>query len=122
LKVFTELIKLRQLPSFQWGSFSKVVVNEQVFSFIRRAFGQSVFLVVMNMSDTNVNVNLLKSTEIAPRAYVKLYIPGGKASLASSTAEYVDLVEKYKVEAPVLTKNVFLKARDFLIVYWRSSD
>ncbi len=100
------------------------MANEQVFSFIRRAFGQPVFLVVMNMSDKNTNVNLLKSTDIAPRAYVKYYIPGkvSTTSAADTPADDVNLLEKYKVEAPVLTKNVFLKARDCLILYWRSSD
>jgi hypothetical protein len=123
LKIFRDLVQLRQLPSFQWGTFSKVVVNEQVFSFIRRAFGHPVFLVVMNMSDKNTNVNLLKSSDIAPRAYVKYYIPGKVASEAAATVtDDVNLAEKYKLDAPVLTKNVFLKARDCLILFWRSSD
>ena len=117
MRIYAKLVELREQPSFQWGVYKEVVVNEKIFSFFRRAFGFPVFLVVMNMSDTNENVKLLTNTDIAPRAYVKLYIPG-----QVSKSDDIDLVEKYKVDSAVLTKNVFLKARDILVLTWKSSD
>ena len=120
-----ELMELRKRPSFQWGQLSLLVVNDQVFSFIRNAYDFPTFLVVINMSDKNTNVNLLINSDVAPRAYVTYYIPGNNSAFnengifnSNSTYKDVDLNETYKKGAPVLTKNVFLKAHDCLILTW----
>lgn len=81
---------------------------------MRRAFGCDVYLVCMNLSDTNASVNLLTSSEIAPRAYVAYYIPG------STIEDGLDV--KYKIKAPILTKSVALNAKDCLILTWPTSD
>lgn len=102
-----------------------VTVNDQVFSFLRKAFGCDVYVVCMNMSESNANVNLLVSNEIAPRAYVALYIPGTlytENNGCCGAVEDIDLDAKYKPKSPVLTKNVFLKPRDCLVLTWPTSD
>lgn len=119
LSVFKALIQLRQKPAFQYGSVKMHVMTEQIFSFVRKAFACDVYLVCMNMSERNANVSLLTSNEIAPRAYVAMYIPGGTTT---DKNDEIDLFVKYKPKEPVLTKNVFLKPRDCLILTWPTSD
>lgn len=122
---------MRRHASFQYGSLKIHTVTTQIFSFLRKAFGADVFLVCINTSDSDVTVNLLTSNEVAPRAYVALYIPGSstvhtiktstlKDDEAAATAEALDT--KYKPKSPVLTKNVALKAHDCLILTWPTSD
>jgi alpha-glucosidase len=122
LEIFKELVKLRKEPSFLWGKLQLLVVNDQIFSFTRSAFGFATFLVVMNFSDSETRVNLLVNNSIAPRAYVKKYISGNIELNNSTNSEKVDLVERYKVQSPVLTKNVILNPHDCLILTWPSTD
>jgi hypothetical protein len=121
LSVFKQLVTLRSQLAFKWGCVQIVTANEQILAFLRKAFGFEVYLVAMNLSDSTTTANLLVNNEIAPRAYVALYIPG-KADGKSKDAETVDLEAKYKVKSPVLTKSVTLKARDCLILRWPTSD
>lgn len=123
LGVFRDLAELRRQPSFQYGAVKTVIVNDQIFSFLRKAFGFDVYLICMNLSDVNTNVNLLVSNEIAPRAYVALYVPGILYTENNgNSVEDIDLDSKYKQKSPVLTKNVFLKPRDCLVLTWPTSD
>lgn len=110
LQATIQLLKLRELPSFQWGKLKLHVITDQVFSFTRKAYDFPSFLVVINISDEQSNVTLETSSEIAPRAYVSCYIPGGKSNSLNS---------QYKLDAPVLTKNVSLNPRDCLVLMWR---
>jgi hypothetical protein len=92
---------------------------------LRKAFGFPAFLVVMNMSDEDgINFHLQISNDVAPRAYVRYYIPGSdiRKSFESSSDNQINLIEKYKFNTPLLTKNVYLKSRDCLILTWPSSD
>lgn len=124
MSIFRDLIDLRRHASFQYGAVKMVTVNDQVFSFLRKAFGCDVYLICMNMSDSNTNVNLLVSNEIAPRAYVAVYIPGTfyAENGCVGAVEDIDLEAKYKAKSAVLTKNVFLKAHDCLVLTWPTSD
>jgi hypothetical protein len=103
------LLKLRRLPSFQWGKLTIHVVTEQIFSFLRRAYAFPAFLVVMNVSDATVSVALETNANIAPRAYVSAYMPGRARS---------ELAKVYAPNAPVLTRSVTLNGRDCLILTW----
>lgn len=120
LGVFKELVSLRQQVAFQWGSLKMVTVNDQVFSFLRKAIGFDVYLIAMNMSDSTATANLLVNSDIAPRAYVALYIPGNCG--ANNDKVEVDLLSKYKPKAAIMTKNVLLKPHDCLILSWPTSD
>lgn len=110
LSITMNLLNLRQLPSFQWGKLSVHVVTDQIFSFLRRAYDFPAFLVVMNISDVAGTVALETNANIAPRAYVSTYIPGIK--------KVSELSKIYTKNAPVLTNNVTLNARDCLILTW----
>jgi hypothetical protein len=109
LNVAIKLLKLRQQPSFQWGKLKVHVVNDQIFSFTRKAYDFPSYMVVMNLSDRPSRVVLETGSDIAPRAYVSCYIPGLEGS---------SLLETYKLNAPVMTKNVSLEARDCLVLSW----
>jgi hypothetical protein len=128
LNVFKQVLKLREQVTFQCGTVKVLTANEQTLSFLRKAFGCDVYLIVMNLSDSLATVNLLVSNEIAPRAYVALYIPGRRETTTTSNGhhsdkdETTDLNIKYKLKSPVLTKSVTLKARDCLILTWPTSD
>jgi len=114
LNIFIDLVKLRKNTStLQWGALNFVKIEEKIFSFTRTAYDFPTFLIVMNFSEDNTNTNLLVSTDIAPRAYVALYIPGKSSNETEST---------YKKGEPVLTKNVSLKAYDCLILTWHSTN
>ncbi|CAF0980695.1 unnamed protein product [Brachionus calyciflorus] len=115
LKVFKDLVNLRRSPSFQWGSYKTIVVNDQIFSFLRRAYGFPPFLVVMNFSNSSTQVNLLINSDIAPRGYVVYYHEG-------SSYNPSDYKLEYKVKSPVLTKNVKLNPFDLLILTWAPSE
>ena len=131
LNVFRNLVELRKtLPVLQWGTLNMLKVDEQIISFTRSSYDFPTYLVVMNLSNKNVNANLLVSTDIAPRAYVVYYVPG-KPQQAAKTESHdkesnkeaeIDLIETYKKGAAVLTKNVFLKSYDYLIVTWHSTN
>jgi oligo-1,6-glucosidase len=113
LNVFIDLVKLRKHAStLQWGALNFVKVEEKILSFTRTAYDFPTYLIVMNFSEENINTNLLVGTDIAPRAYVALYIPG-KSS---------DETHAYEKGEPVLTKNVSLKAYDCLILTWHSTN
>ena len=116
LNVFKALVSLRKEPAFAWGKLEFVVVNDQVFSFLRDAYDFEPHLVVMNLSCTSTRVNLQKSNQISPKGYVRLYVPGEYRK--QSDANEVDLNDKYKSGAPILTKDVHLKAKDLLILKW----
>jgi len=131
LNIFRNLVELRKsLPVLQWGSLNMIKVDQQIISFTRSAYDFPTYLVVMNLSDKNVNANLLVSTDIAPRAYVVYYVPGRpKTQTKAETIDKetmketeMDLIETYKKGAAILTKNVFLKSYDYLIVTWYSTN
>lgn len=131
LKVFKDLIELRKSPSFLYGKLSVLLANEQVFAFVRKAFGSPVFLVAMNLSSSNASVNLLLNNNIAPRGYVAYYAAGKYMANNTAAAPADTSMMKpngnavepdYKLKSPVLTKNVSLKPFDTLILTWPSSD
>jgi hypothetical protein len=128
LSIFKDLARMRQLPSFAWGNLSLLVVNEQVFSFLRSAYDFPAFLVAMNISDKNALVNLQINNNIAPRAYVAYYIPGKlnfnkpDENIVDKNNNLINLSEKYSLNSPVLTKSVYLKPYDCLILTWYSSN
>jgi hypothetical protein len=105
--------------SFQWGKLKLLVVDEKIFSFTRSSYDYPTFLVVMNLSDKKTTTNLQINSDIAPRAYVTLYIPGKNNKLIKDTDS---LTTVYKINAPVLTKNVLLNPRDCLVLTWYSSN
>ncbi len=117
-------MQIRRLPSFQWGKLDILVVDHHIFSFTRRAYGFPVYLVVMNFSDEIQTVNLCINNTIAPRAYVLYYISGTYNEVKGNEklTDEMNLLDKYKVKSPVLTKNVFLNAYDCLILTWPFSD
>ena len=106
------MIQLRQLPSFQWGKLSVLVADEQIFAFTRTSYDFPAYLVVMNISDRAATANLLINSDIAPRAYVVCYIAAKETHLAAT----------YTSDAPVLTKQVALNARDCLVLTWFSPN
>ncbi len=115
---------LRRLPSFQWGKLNILVANNHILSFTRRAYGFPVYLVVMNFSNKVQNVNLCINNNIAPRAYVLYYISGiyNEPIGNEKILDEMNLLDKYKVKSPVLTKSVFLNGYDCLILTWPFSD
>ena len=113
MSVFKDLVKLRAEPSFQWGKLELVLANDQVFAFVRRAYGFPVFLVAMNLSGSVTNVNLCLNNNIASCARVVYYIPG----CVNGSDDSVD----YKLDSAVLTDNVFLKPYDTLVLTWHSA-
>jgi hypothetical protein len=121
LKHFIDLIELRSRPSFQWGKRKLVLVNKNVFSFVRTSYIHPTFLVIMNLTDATVSENLMINNDIAPRAYVTYYMPGNIDSIEDDKNS-IDLNEKYKLNEPVLTKKILLKPRDCLILTWFSVD
>jgi len=126
LKIFKDLVELRKSPSFLYGKLSILLANEQVLAFVRKAFGSSVFLVAMNISDSMATANLLLNSNIAPRGYVAYYAPGNSKQNDITSFKLLpngkNLDIEYKIKSPVLTKNVILKPRDILILTWPSSD
>ena len=124
LNIFKDLMKLKKLPSFQWGKLDLLVVNENIFSFTRRAFDHPVYLVVMNFIDCVQNVNLLVNNSIAPRAYVLYYISGSYNEVNDNKkiTDELNLIDKYQVKSPVLTKSVYLNSYDCLMLTWPFSD
>ena len=121
LNIFRDLVELRRiLPVLQWGTLNMLKVDEQIISFTRTAYDFPTYLVLMNLSDENVNANLLVNTDIAPRAYVVYYVPGKRLTNEKTNEE--DLTQTYRKGAAVLTKNVFLKSYDYLVVTWYSSN
>lgn len=114
LNIFKNLVDLRQLPSFQWGSYQPVVVNNEIFSFLRKAYGFPPFLVVINFSSSRTETNLAISSDIAPRAYVVFYVKGSKNK---NNCEL-----DYKIKSPLLTKSIKLNARDIIILTWGSTE
>lgn len=114
LSIFKNLVNLRRSPSFQWGSYQPVVVNDEVFSFLRKAYGFPPFLVAMNFSGSLVQVNLAISNDIAPRAYVVYYIKG--------TKNQMDTQLDYEVKSPLLTKNLKLNPHDLIILTWAATE
>ena len=126
MKVFKELIELRKSPSFLYGKLSVLLANEQVFAFVRKAFGSPVFLVAMNFSNSTTTVNLLLNNNIAPRGYVAYYAPGNVKQTDVTSFKLLpngnNPENEYKLKSPVLTKNVCLKPFDTLILTWPSSD
>ena len=129
LKTFIDLIQMRKsLPILQWGKLEMHLCNEKIFSFLRFSYDYPTYLVVMNLSAENVNTDLLIGTDIAPRAYVVYYLEGTNIkSVAEPTdsqkaKKEVDLTELYKKNEPVLTKNVFLKGYDCLVLTWHSTN
>ena len=109
-----------------YGKLSILLANEQVLSFVRKAFGSPVFLVVMNFSDSIATANLLLNSNIAPRGYVAYYAPGNSNKHETTSFKHClngkNLDIDYKIKSPVLTKSVFLKPHDILILTWPSSD
>lgn len=125
LKIFCDLIKLRKnTPTLQWGKTSVIKSNEQIFAFTRTAYDFPTYLIVMNLSKENVNVNLLVSSDIAPRAYVVYYLKGKRIKQPDEDNE--TLGDKKDIDmslgAPILTKNVFLKGYDCLVLTWYSTN
>jgi len=47
-KVYAELTKLRKEPSMLWGQFFDAVLNDNIFSYVRKAEGHPSFLVAIN--------------------------------------------------------------------------
>lgn len=92
------------------------VVNNQIFSFVRKAFGFPGFLVVMNISEETANCNFIQDSELATEyAFVSYYISGKCKRITGLDA-------KYKYNNCVSTKNVILNPRDCLVLTWPSSD
>ena len=121
LKVFKDLMELRKSPSFLYGKLSILLANEQVFAFVRKAFGSPVFLVAMNLSNSNATANLQLNSGIAPRGYVAYYAPGRSEQTMFNLLPNVATPD-YKPKSPVLTKSVLLKPHDTLVLTWPSSD
>jgi hypothetical protein len=110
LRVFSELAKIRQLPSFLWGTFEYAIVDEHVFSFIRNAFDNPSFLVAMNLSNEDVTINF-QSTRLLPSKVKVVYYFDNKSNGNEKT---------YQIDKDILTKSVFLPAKSCLIVTWFS--
>jgi hypothetical protein len=121
-------MKLRRLPSFQWGKLEILLVNEHIFSFTRKSDDHPVYLVAMNISDQDQITNLMVNDTIAARAYVLYYISGTYKEINNN--EYIqmnmsenhedinerNLINKYKVNSLIPTNNVKLNAYDCLIL------
>lgn len=126
LQVFCDLMKLRkQTPTLQWGKTTVIKANEQVLAFTRTAYDFPTYLIAMNLTEENINVNLLVSSSIAPRAYVTYYLRGKQIKqpdLDEETPKEIDMASVYKTGAAVLTKNVFLKGYDCLVLTWYSTN
>jgi hypothetical protein len=108
LRIFSDLTRIRQKPSFQWGEFNHAIVDENVFSFIRSAFGEPSFLVAMNLSNQNLTVNFQATRLLPSKAKVVYYFDN---NLSSSDKLYEDGKD-------VLTKSLSLPLKSLLIVEW----
>ena len=58
LEVFKALTAVRQEPSFQWGTYSEVVINHNILAYSRQAQGFPGFLVAINFGTSSTTANL----------------------------------------------------------------
>ena len=122
-------MRLRRLPSFQWGKLEILLVNEHIFSFTRKADDHPVYLIIINLSDEDQTTNLMVNDNISSRAYVLYYISGTYNEINNNsyieiiTSENSDedmneknLINKYKINSLIPTSNVKLNPYDCLIL------
>ncbi|XP_065562925.1 probable maltase [Artemia franciscana] len=57
LKVYRELVKIREMASAQYGEISFPYVDEEIFSFVRNKSGNPGLLVAVNLGDSNRFIN-----------------------------------------------------------------
>lgn len=71
LKVFQKLIQLRKLDTFKLGSFDDVLINANVYAFVRRKTGAKTYVTLLNFGYTSQRVNLLNYfTDLPPQLQV----------------------------------------------------
>ena len=104
------MARIRLTPSFQWGEFNYAIIDENVFSFIRSAFGEPSFLVAMNLSDQSVTINFQATRLMPSKAKVVYYFD----SNINSTDKL------YEHDKYVITKNIYLPLKSLMIVEWFS--
>ena len=114
-------MRLRRLPSFQWGQLELFHVNEHIFSFMRKALDNPMYLVVMNFSESMQNINLISGTSFdkveKKELAVLYYISGFYKEMNNNFDETaVCLIEKYKKTGRVNIENFDLNSFDCLIL------
>lgn len=104
-----------------------LLVDENIFSFMRKAYGFNGYLVIMNISDSIQEFNIYKKGNeskqvIDPIAYVAYYITSNKNRTIKDRNGLNEIKLNYKHKEAVSTKNIRLNARDCLILTCTNSD
>lgn len=107
LNIFKDLVRLRSLPSFQWGSFKYGIISDQLFSFLRKAENNPKYLVAMNISNSVLTIDFSELKLVPGQAKVVYYI--GKPT-------DMDLYDYFKIDKCVSMDKVQLLPRNCLIV------
>ena len=109
LRIYKDLAKLRQEPSFLTGMFKFALINKEIFSFIRHEKGYNGYLVAMNLGDRDLLVNFHYSDMLPKRAEVAYFF-------ASSHEDNEKLESRFRPGTFISTKKVPLKAKSVIIL------
>ncbi|XP_041359243.1 maltase 1-like isoform X2 [Gigantopelta aegis] len=103
IKVYRTLAKLRQQESFLYGKFSYAVVNNNIFSYIRKAKGFSSYLVAINFGDVS-SVDDYSGEPVSSEV----------GTVVVNTANFKD--DTYAVKKVISLKHISLKPGEGLVI------
>ena len=116
LKIYMELAKIRRNPSFLWGTFEYALLNDQIFSFIRKAPNSPSFLVVMNLSDNDSTTDFSSIKQVPRKLNVVYYFDHESKKLLDKDPNDFKLI--YEPNEVIMSNKVFTKPRGCAILNW----
>jgi hypothetical protein len=108
LSIYKKLSRLRQQASFQNGKLEYLIVDEDIFSFLRYKEKNKYFLVILNISDKERRLNLYKTKKIELKANISFY--------SGNLKKFYSKNKRYKNN--IITKDVKVYPRDILVLEW----
>lgn len=108
MNIYKDLIRLKEEPSFSWGDFRYLIVNDDIFSFERHASGFRKYAVLMNLSNRTISVDL-SDFNIPREANVK-YVFGADPQETSELRKF------YSIGQRISTRRILLNHVNCIIL------
>lgn len=112
LRVYKNLARIRKNSAFQWGTMEYAIVDENVFSFLRKAFDNPTYLVAINCSKNETKIDLSQVKKIPTRVQVEYYFYNNQKSIK------IDLQQSQMINTK---KSCLMDPKSCLILKWSDS-
>lgn len=119
LEVFKNLTVLRKEPSFQWGRYEDgALANKNIYAFVRQAVGFEGYLVAINFSPANDNLDSVADFHGARPDIVPI-----EGTVVATTGNIPhDRSADYSIGTVARLDSFFLKPGEGIIVKWPASS